>query len=127
MNVHPHLFDRQKPLILGPVTLSPEPGALLCCANLPGDWALYAVSVRPLTALRSELPLPAVALACGSPFAWLKSFGLVLAAPPLPSASVYVMSHDITGFTYRGLSPHKFTPMPGVHNLLQGIFTGYAR
>jgi hypothetical protein len=26
-----------------PFTLSPEPGALLCCANLPGDWALYGV------------------------------------------------------------------------------------
>ena len=34
-------------------TLSPEPGASLCCANLPGDWALYAVSVRRLTGLRS--------------------------------------------------------------------------
>ena len=26
-------------------TLSPESGASLCCADLPGDWALYAVSV----------------------------------------------------------------------------------
>jgi len=34
-------------------TLFPEPGALLCCANLPGNWALYAVSVRRLTALHS--------------------------------------------------------------------------
>ena len=34
-------------------TLSPEPGASLCCANLPGDWALYAISVRRLVALRS--------------------------------------------------------------------------
>jgi len=34
-------------------TLPPEPGALLCCANLPGDWALYAISVRRLVALRS--------------------------------------------------------------------------
>jgi len=34
-------------------TLSPEPGALLCGANLPGDWALYDVSVRRLTALHS--------------------------------------------------------------------------
>ena len=34
-------------------TLSPESGALLCRANLPGDWALYAVSVRRLIALRS--------------------------------------------------------------------------
>jgi hypothetical protein len=22
----------------------------------------------------------------------------------------------LTGFTYRGLAPHKFTPLPGVHN-----------
>ena len=35
-------------------TLSPEPGALLCCANLPGDWALYAVSVRRLMDLLSS-------------------------------------------------------------------------
>jgi hypothetical protein len=25
----------------------------------------------------------------------------------------------LTGFTYRGLAPHKFTPMPGVHKSLQ--------
>ena len=34
-------------------TLSPEPGASLCGANLPGDWALYAVPVRRLIALHS--------------------------------------------------------------------------
>jgi hypothetical protein len=34
-------------------TLSPESGALSCCADLPGDWALYAVSVRRLIALHS--------------------------------------------------------------------------
>ena len=34
-------------------TLSPEPGASSCVANLPGDWALYAISVRRLIALRS--------------------------------------------------------------------------
>ena len=34
-------------------TLSPESWALLCGANLPGDWALYAVSVRRLIALHS--------------------------------------------------------------------------
>jgi len=35
-------------------TLSPESRASLCCANLPGDWALYAVSVRRLIALHSS-------------------------------------------------------------------------
>ena len=34
-------------------TLSPEPWASLCGANLPGDWALYAISIRRLVALRS--------------------------------------------------------------------------
>ena len=34
-------------------TLSPESGALSCCADLPGDWALYAISVRRLIALHS--------------------------------------------------------------------------
>jgi ribosomal protein S18 acetylase RimI-like enzyme len=29
------------------------------------------------------------------------------------------MLSTLTGFTYRGLSPHKFTPVPGVHNPLQ--------
>jgi len=34
-------------------TLSPESGASSCCADLPGDWALYAVSIRRLIALHS--------------------------------------------------------------------------
>ena len=34
-------------------TVSPESRALSCCADLPGDSALYAVSVRRLIALRS--------------------------------------------------------------------------
>jgi hypothetical protein len=34
-------------------TLSPESGVLPCGADLPGDWALYAVSVRRLIVLHS--------------------------------------------------------------------------
>ncbi len=38
-------------------TVSAEPGALLSCANLPADSALYDVSVRRLTALlRASFP-----------------------------------------------------------------------
>ena len=33
--------------------ISPEPWASLCCANLPGDLALYAISVRRLITLHS--------------------------------------------------------------------------
>ena len=35
-------------------TLSPESWASTCCAGLPGDQALYAVSVRRLIVLRSN-------------------------------------------------------------------------
>ena len=34
-------------------TVSPEPWASSCCADLPGDSALYAISDRRLIALRS--------------------------------------------------------------------------
>jgi len=40
-------------------TSGPEPWALVCCATLPGPSALYAVSVRRLTALNSGF-LPTV-------------------------------------------------------------------
>ena len=47
------------------------------------------------------------------------SFGRPLAVPPLPSASIYVsVVTTVTWFTYRGLSPHKITPTPGVHQVL---------
>ena len=79
-------------------TLSPESGASSCCADLPGDWALYAVSVRRLIALPEA------------------SSRRSLAVPPLPSASIWANDlNTLTGFTHRGLTPHKFTPVPGVH------------
>jgi len=79
-------------------TLSPESWASLCGANLHGDWALYVPMKSGLIALPEA------------------SFGRSLTVPPLPSASTFVnMFNILTGFTYRGLSPHKFTPMPGVH------------
>ena len=52
------------------------------------------------------------------------SFNHRVTATPLPSANTFVkMFNILAGFTYRGLSPHKFTPMPGVHKSLQWIFT----
>jgi hypothetical protein len=77
-------------------TVPPKPGALSCCADLPGGLALYAISVRRLIALRSS---------------FLRT---ILARSPLLSASILFLSHDSNGFTYRGLTPHKITPMPGV-------------
>ena len=58
----------------------------------------------------------------GSQLCTPASFGRFLAVPPpdqvrgklLPSANTCVNVLTLTGFTYRGLSPHKFTPVPGV-------------
>jgi hypothetical protein len=75
-----------------------------------------------LIALHSGLPLPLVALAFGSPYASLQTFRPFLTETPLPSANTFVNLLKILtliGFTHRGLLPHKFTPMPGVHNRLQ--------
>ena len=45
------------------------------------------------------------------------SFRPLLAEMPLPSASTFGSIHyyEHPRFSYRGLPPHKFTPMPGVH------------
>jgi hypothetical protein len=101
-------------------TLSPESRALSCCAYLPGDRALYAISVPRIKsgaglshsfALRVGRFLRSLSPAASLPLR--SAFRRSLAVPPLPSANVYA-NVKLTGFTHRGLSPHKFTPMPGV-------------
>jgi hypothetical protein len=47
------------------------------------------------------------------------SFRRSLTRSSLLSASILFLSHDSSGFSYRGLTPHKITTMPGVHNTLQ--------
>ena len=42
-----------------------------------------------------------------------------LAGLPLPSASSYIRPKGHYRYSYRGLSPHQFMPMPGVHNHIQ--------
>jgi len=83
-------------------TISPESRALSCCADLPGDSASYAVSVRRVCLLCTPV-----------------SFGRSLTVPLLPSTSICVNDNPLTGFRYRGLSPHKFSPMPGVPQRFQ--------
>ena len=79
-----------------PFTVSAEPRASLSCANLPTDSAFYDVLVHRLTALLQA------------------SFRQSLATLPLPFASSCCI-FKIQEFTYRGLAPHEFMPMPGVH------------
>jgi hypothetical protein len=55
--------------------------------------------------------------ACKPPFGY--AFRRSLAVPPLSSVNVYA-NVKLTGFTHRGLSPHKFTPLPGIHHDVHG-------
>ena len=84
-------------------TLSPEIlGLRHVVLTYPETGTLYAVPVRRLIALPEA------------------SSRRSLTVPPLPSASFWANDlNTLTGFTHRGLSPHKFTPMPGVHKMLQ--------
>jgi hypothetical protein len=49
------------------------------------------------------------------------SFRPLLAETPLPSARTFVsiIIMNTLRFSYKGLSPHKFTPMTGVHKMLK--------
>ncbi|MGD0624863.1 MAG: hypothetical protein ABSB32_09115, partial [Thermodesulfobacteriota bacterium] len=51
---------------------------------------------------------------------WLPSDNASRRCPCLRLVLMLVIS-IISRITYRGLSPHQFTPMPGVHNRLQRI------
>jgi len=58
----------------------------------------------------------------GSQLCARASFRQLLTKLPLPSANVWgTIIGIVTGFTHRGLSPHKFMPMPGVHLGFQQI------
>ena len=84
-------------------TLSPVPGGL-----------------RHLVLTRPETEPSMRFLFVGSHLCARASFGQPLAGLPLPSASSYIcptIGHY--RYSYRGLSPHQFMPMSGVHNRLQ--------
>ena len=74
------------PCATPPFTVSPVPWASTCCAALPGDSALYDVSVRQFAS--SESPS---SLTCTP-----ASFRPHLTMTPLPSASNFVTFHNVT-------------------------------
>ena len=96
----------------------PNSGLCHVVLTYPATRALYAVSVRRLIVLHSGLPLPPVALACGSPFALLSPSDTFSQKCPCRRLILVLTKPMLTGLTYRGLSPHKFTPMPDVHNFM---------
>jgi len=63
----------------------------------------------------------------GSQFCSPASFPRSVALPQLPSArTCHTLSGRIRRFTYRGLEPHEFAPMLGVHKSLHLTFFRYA-
>jgi len=88
------------PCVAAPFTVSPVPWASTCCAALPGDSALYDVSVRQLAS--SESP---ASLTCTP-----ASFRPHLAVTPLPSASNFVTFHNVTGTLTGDLNPMSSRP-----------------
>ena len=84
-------------------TLSPVPGGLC-----------HLVLTRPETEPSMRF------LSVGSHLCARASFRPPLAGLPLPSASSYIYpTRGHYRYSYRGLSPHKFMPMSGVHSRLQ--------
>ena len=116
---HSHLtHDRQIspdknvncPCTAAAFTLSPEPVGFVVSCQLARRLSLgYPLAGDAVSVRRSARMPPA-------------SSGPILTDTPLPSARTFVSIPHMSGhpwFSYRGLSPHKFTPMPGVHDRLQ--------
>ena len=91
----------------GPFISGAKHWAALCRASSPAPSTLYGLSVRRLISFDRWLPSHETSR-------FRSCFGLVLWAKLTP-----VMRASLTAFPYRGLSPHKFTPMPGVHEKIQ--------
>ena len=93
--------------------------------NFPCTTAAFTLSLAPDGLRHLVLTRPGTKpsmrfLSVGSHVCAQASFRHPLAGLPLPSASSY--SHPQRGqyrYSYRGLAPHQFMPMPGVHNQLQ--------
>jgi hypothetical protein len=90
-------------------TLPPEPVGFVVSCQLARRLSLgYPLAGDAISVRRSARMPPA-------------SFGPFLTESPLPSARTFGSIPHMSGhpwFPYRGLTPHKFTPMPGVHKKL---------
>jgi len=93
--------DMNFPCTTAAFTLSPAPGGLR-----------HLVLTRPGTGPSMRF------LSVGSHLCARASFRHPLAGLPLPSASSYIRPQGRYRYSYRGLSPHQFMPMSGVHKWL---------
>ena len=89
--------------------------------NFPCTTAAFTLSPAPGGLRHLVLTCPGTEpsmrfLSVGSHVCARASFRHPLAGLPLPSASSYrIPNHGKVRYSYRGLSPHQFMPMPGVH------------
>jgi len=93
----------------------PYTTAALTLSRAP-DGLRHVVLTRPGTPLSMRL-LFVRAHVCAR-----ASFGHPLAGLPWPPASSYIRPHrGLHRYSYRGLPPHQFMPMPGVHKALESV------
>jgi hypothetical protein len=106
-------------------TISPEPlgFVMLPACALHADRCQLTRKLGPFRLRSLSYGGAGVCLASRRPGVALAKTGFrrSLTIPPLPLANTFANILILTGFTYKGLSPYKFTPMPGVHQGLQRI------
>jgi len=88
--------------------------------NFPCTTAAFTLPLAPgglrhLVLTRPEAKPSIRFLFVGSHVCARASFRHPLTGLPLPSASSYRPSRGHFRYSYRGLAPHQFMPMPGVH------------
>ena len=93
-------------------TISPEPWASLCCANSPGNLALYAVSVRRLIALHSRLDIRFTHSRLRRAFRFAPPSDRTSRFRPCLRLILLLIYQILTGFMYRGTSLPKRTGHP---------------
>src|SRR5450756_2323520 len=97
--------------------------------NFPCTTAAFTLSPEPVRfvvscQLARRLSLTMRFLSVGPHFCHRASFRPILTDTPLPPARTSGSIPHMSGHPWlsdRGLSPHKFTPMPGVHDDMQPI------
>jgi hypothetical protein len=128
------------PSVRLPWSHSPQAGQISPNKNMnfPRTTAAFTLSpvpggFRPLVLTHPETEPSMRFLSVGSHFCTWASFRPLLTKLPLPSASGYIGPNEGPfRYSHRGLSPHQFMPMSGVHIAMQrktpfGSFPGSAR
>ena len=116
---------RDRPRIQTPQDPQPSPNKN---TNFPGTVAAFTLSIVSARLRHVVLTHPRTGpsmrfLFVDSPVCTRASFPRSLTVPQLPSASGDPFQHRKVRNSHRGLTPHQFMPMSGVHNALKPTVT----